>query len=190
MPALKYLRYYCPVNMPSLDAIPPVIMALHRGIGLKNLEELMFMGCYPGDGIFADLLDALEASGCAKQVKTFVFSSCNVGVEGARAVADCLRRNVFPAPGRIRLAADSGIGDEGVVALAKALVEAPLTLLTSLDLSSVGICKEGVAALASVVQHGRFERLERLELSDDIGISVEGIITFAQAIDARGLPAL
>jgi len=34
--------------------------------------------------------------------------------------------------------ADSGIGDEGVVTLAKALVEAPRTLLTRLDLSRLG----------------------------------------------------
>lgn len=129
-------------------------------------------------------------------MKAFTFSACNVGVEGARTLADCLRRNSFPVLNTIGLGSDSGIGDVGVVALAKALVEAPQSPLTSLGVSSVGICKVGMAALASAVQQGKFERLGRLELkddpgiTDDSGITDEGIIALAQAIDARGLPAL
>lgn len=96
----------------------------------------------------------------------------------------------FAVLNSIDLAVDSGIGDVGVVALAKALVEALQSPLTSLAMSSVGICKVGMAALASAVQQGKFERLGRLELSDDPGITDEGIIALAQAINARGLPAL
>lgn len=56
IPALKSLLYICLVNMPSpLDAIPPVITALHRGVGLKNLKDLLFVECH-------DLLWLREAS--------------------------------------------------------------------------------------------------------------------------------
>lgn len=57
------------------------------------------------------------------------------------------------------------ISDEGVVALAEALRNASQTFLKRLDLVNVGMCDRGMAALASVVQQGRLERLEELDLS-------------------------
>jgi hypothetical protein len=48
----------------------------------------------------------------------------------------------------------------------------------------------GMAALESVVRHGRLERLEELNLSNNKSVTDDGIIALAQEIDARGLPKL
>ena len=49
---------------------------------------------------------------------------------------------------------------------------------------------EGIAALASLVSHGRLEDLEELNLSDDGGVTDEGLTVLASAISAGGLPVV
>ena len=44
--------------------------------------------------------------------------------------------------------------------------------------------------MANLVSQGRFEHLKELNLSDEGGVSDQGIYLLAQAIDVHGLPAL
>lgn len=83
----------------------PVITALQHGIGLKLLQAAAFSYCELGD---------LESSGCANQMTVLSFTSCQIGVEGARTLADLLRLDGLPALESLR------IRNEGVVALAEA----------------------------------------------------------------------
>jgi len=52
------------------------------------------------------------------------------------------------------------IGDEGVVALAGGLREAPRTMLRELCLNNLGIGDVGMAALAFLIDQGRLEHLK------------------------------
>lgn len=47
-----------------------------------------------------------------------------------------------------------------------------------------------MVALASVVRQGRLERLEELNLSNNKGVTDNGVIALAQAIEASGLSRL
>lgn len=110
-----------------------------------------------------------------------------IGVAGANALADLLRRDKLPALTTLCLDTNNGIQDEGVVALAKALEEAPRTLLVVLAMHEVGMGNLGMFALASLIHRGRMQQVESLEIS---GAPDEGMIALAQAIDTRGLPNL
>lgn len=80
--------------------------------------------------------------------------------------------------------------DVGVMALADALLKATQTFLTHLNLSDVGMGDEGIAALASLVSQGCMQQVTELSLSSNGGVTNRGIISLAQAIDARGLSNL
>jgi len=79
--------------------------------------------------------------------------------------------------------------DAGVMALTETL-KARLTSLANLALYNVEMGDEGIAALASLVSHGRMEQLEEFVISQNAALTQQGIITLARAIDARGLPML
>jgi len=76
------------------------------------------------------------------------------------------------------------------VALAEALRGAPWTLLKELNLKKVGMCDEGMVALASAVHQGSLERLKELDLYKDKGVTGDGVLAVAGAINERGLPQL
>lgn len=190
VPALKQLNYFCSSDFLGHAAVPPLITALHRGVGLKHLERVYLDNCRMGVNILADLLDAFDRSGCAKHLKSIAFVRCTLGVEGVRALADFIRRDSFLVLEILRLANDEGIGNECIAAVANALGEAPRTSLTALLLVAVGMCDVGMAALASLIQKGRLKQLKVLDLCGSCSVSDDGIIALAQAIDERGLPAL
>jgi hypothetical protein len=99
-----------------------------------------------------------------------------------RALADLLCKNAFPALKKLCVPRNPGIKDVGVVALADALGKATQTCLTHLNLASVNMGDEGIAALAYLVCEGHLEQLKVLYLSDNHDVSKQGIITLAQAI--------
>lgn len=82
------------------------------------------------------------------------------------------------------------IGDEGVVALAKALLEATEIRLWNLNLTMVGMTDVGVVALASIVCEGHFEELKLFSLAYNNCVTDQGMTALAQAMDAYGLPML
>ena len=188
--SLKTISIWTHFNAPTLTAaaFQPVIAALQRGIGLRNLQSIEVWCCALGDAHFCEFLEALEYSGCAKQMVELSFPECRICVEGACALASLHRRDGLPALEVMGLSSNDGIGDEGIVPLARALCEAPLTILRHLNLQDVGLGNEGMAALASVIDQGRMGRTEYLDLSAGRGVTDDGIITLAKAIDARKLP--
>ena len=110
-------------------AFQPVIAALHRGVGLPFLQDINVGNCTIGDGHFCDFLQALKSSGRAERMLALSFVNCGIGVDGARALANLLRGNGLPALEHLILDWNGSIGDEGVVALARGLIEAPRTML-------------------------------------------------------------
>lgn len=164
--------------------LQPVIATLHRGVGLQSLERISVSGFALGDVGFTEFLAALEGSGRAQQIVMLSFWGCNIGVERARALADLLSRGVLPALKSICLAWNTLLGDQGVVALLGAVQEVPHRSLSELDLSNVGMCDGGMATLASAVQDGCMGRLMSLKLHSNPGVSDEGIIALAQAIES------
>ena len=98
------------------------------------------------------------------------------GVDGARALADLLRGDGLPALISLKLGLNKNIGDEGAVALAGGLCEAPRTMLKNINLR-VGMGDVGMAALASVIEHGRMGQLKYINLGD--GMTDKGLVALA-----------
>lgn len=185
-PALKEIQIH--VESDTTAAFQPVIAALHRGVGLRNLEEIELSHCALGDGLFCDFLEALTSSVCAKRMMNLQFTCCGIGVEGARALANILRGDGLPALKMLALDGNYDMGDEGAAALACGLGEAPRTMLTNLELDEVGMGDGGMVALASVIYQGRMQEMEDVNLSEVPGMTDKGLIALARAINARGLP--
>lgn len=137
-----------------------------------------------------DFADALEHSGCANRFVSLVLKECNVCEEGMCALTASLRRGGFPALKELDLTDNVNMMDEGVEALARALLEASETRLWNLNLTFVRMTDAVVVALASVVSQGHFEELKLFSLTHNDDVTDEGITILARAIDARGLPML
>jgi hypothetical protein len=166
-----------------------VIAALHRGVGLQNLQEMCLLGCTLGDAHFGDFFQALEGSAFAEQMAVLSFRDCEIGVEGACALANLLRRDGLPALKYLFLIGNAEMGDEGIAALASGLAEAPRTMLRWLYLNCTGMGDVGMATLASVIHQGRMQEITWIDLGKP-GVTDKGLIALAQAIDARGFPKL
>lgn len=132
-------------------------------------------------------MDALGRSGCAKRLVKLEIGRCHVGTGGVRMLAGHLSLGAFPALKELHLYASPGITEVGIVALAEGLLKAPESSLTSLHLKDVGMGDESIAAVAFLIRQGRFEQLEKLDLSRNGGITDHGILVLAQAIETRGL---
>lgn len=137
-PALKEIVYFADIGTDAA-ASQPIIAALHRGVGLRNLKDIQLHDCMIGDAHFINFLDALKGSGCAEQMLHLTFHDCEIGVEGARALANLLRGDGLLALETLTLDRNDSIGDEGAVALANALCEAPRTLLEELNWHFIGM---------------------------------------------------
>ena len=100
-----------------------------------------------------------------------------------------LRRGAFPALKYLTFS-DGDIGDECVVVLANALLNATETRLWEVNLNRVGMGDAGVVALASVVSQGHFEELKYFCFGRNSDVTDQGMTALARAIDAQGLPML
>ena len=167
-----------------------VVSAAMRHGALQNLEKLKIHISAGGGKDVRELMDALKASGCARRLKNICLQNCEVVVDGIRTFADLLGEDGFPALKELRLSDDPGIKDVGVELLAEGLVKAMTTYLTVLDLDDVGMGDKGIAALASLVSQGRLKQLVDLNLRGNGDVTNQGIISFAKAIGAHGLPRL
>lgn len=163
--------------------------ALWHG-ALQNLLEVEMVGCFAGDGNFQRVIDALAGSACPKRLVRLDFETCDIDAGGVLALADHLGRDAFPTLKGLRFNGNPAITDVGVTALAEALLKPTQTYLTNLELNYVGLGDVGMTALASVVSQGRFEQLEFLEFSGNEGITNQGIVALARAIETRGKPLL
>jgi hypothetical protein len=106
-------------------------------------------------------------------------------------LSSLLGQNTFPKLQKLCFLYNPYGGDDYFTALTRGLLAASHTRLTSLIVQSCSAGDEGMAALAGLVRAGRFERLERIDLSLDVTDS--GVCLLAQAIqDAgeHGLPML
>ena len=187
-PALKKIKIFIEGDASAGPVIAAVIVALHRGVGLRNLEEISLSFFKLGDGLFCDFLEALKYSVCAERMITLEFDSCDIGAEGARALANIIRGDGLPALKKLSLGGNSHMGEEGVAALACGLGEAPRTMLTCLELDEMGMGDGGIVALASVIYQGRMQEMEEFNLSEVPDLTDKGLIALARAINARGLP--
>lgn len=189
MPSLKTIDYFFNVRQNTLGATPfqPVITALQRGVRMKALQEVELYYCKIGDVKFGEFLSALESSGCADGMTVLSFDNCGIYDGGARALARLLRRDGLPALEKLRLSSSRGISDGGVVALAKALEEAPRTLLVELNLGYMDMGDLGIAAAASLIHKGRLRRLQKLDLSCKTGVTNKTIVDLSLAIGERRL---
>ena len=174
-------------NMLDGVAFQPVIAALHGGIGLRNLKEIRLISCMLGDEHFDDFLKALGDSGIAERMMLLSFYRCEIGAEGAWSLAKLLRRDGLPGLQKLYLD-ENAIRDEGVVALAGGLREAPRTMLREFCLNDIGMGDVGMAALASLIYKGRLGQLEPLYINEIPDVKDEGITALARAISMRGLP--
>jgi hypothetical protein len=96
-------------------------------------------------------------------------------------------RNAFPTLQSLCASYNHLIGDQGVELLVEGLLApACRTRLKALDLNSVGMGDNGMAALASAVSEGRFERLEALPLVGNSGMTDRGVCALARAVRASG----
>jgi hypothetical protein len=173
----------------GVAALRSVSAALRNG-ALQHLDELYLQNCTLGDRDIKGFAEALEESGCATRLTSLTFASCGVGLEGVRVLTDLVSRGLFPAMECLDLGENPNITDVGIVALAEALLKSAPTRLGSLVLDGVGMGDEGIAALTSLVDQGRLEKLKKFVISDNEDLTEHSIITLARAIGACGLPKL
>jgi len=171
-------------------ALQPINVALRNGAS-QNLQGVWLLKITLGESDLREFADALGKSESAKRLETFTLWCSIYSVEGMRILAGFLFQAAFPALNIFYLI---GIGnpngtDAGVMASTETL-KARQTSLANLALYNVEMGDEGIAALASLVSHGRMEQLEELDISLNAALTQQGIITLARAIDARGLPML
>lgn len=186
-PALVNIKFQ---SINGLDtALQLVTASLHHG-ALQNLLTIKLRSCNVGGGILSRFVYALEGSVFSRRLIVLSFSSCSVDTEGVWAMANLLSRDALPALKELYLPTNPNITDMGIVALAEALVQPTQTLLTHLNLSFVGLRDEGISTLGSVVIQGRLDQLKELDLSRNYGVTNDGVINLARAIDAHGLPTL
>lgn len=90
IPKLKTVDYIFGYHN-VLGAVPfqPVITALQRGIGLRELREMKLTFCELGDLKFSEFLQNLEGSGCVERMVVLSFSRCWIGVAGMHAWRTC-----------------------------------------------------------------------------------------------------
>ena len=70
-------------------------------------------------------------------------------------------------------------------------MKATQTVLTSLEVTNLGMGDEGLAALANLISQGRLQEVKTFDfISSNYNLTDEGILALAQAIDAGGLPML
>jgi hypothetical protein len=189
-PALVSVLIGCVNQIPNgTTALKAVTTALRNG-AFKKLAEVAMINFDLNVEEVRDFAIALEGAECAKRLTCLTFINCGLDAEGARALANVLCQSTFPALKKIGLYGNHDLTDVGVGALAEALLKAPQTSFTHLNLSDVGMGDEGIGALASLVSQGRMEQLEELSLSSNSGVTKHGIIALAQAISAQGLPML
>ena len=189
-PALQSIRIrdWFRIARASIGGLKSVATALCHG-ALQNLQEVDFIYVRLEEDDVVDFADALEHSGCAKGFVSLRFLGCNISAEGVRALAAPLRRGAFPALKYLTFS-DGDIGDECVVVLANALLNATETRLWELNLNRVGMGDAGVVALASVVSQGHFEELKYFCFGRNSDVTDQGMTALARAIDAQGLPML
>lgn len=125
---------------------------------MPNLQELELHEYTVGGEDIRDFIDALERSGCAKKIAYLRFFSRGFGFEAMCAMADLLGRDSSPALKKLWINGCPAISDEGVVALAEAL----LISLRGLSLMNVGMGDNGLLALASLIYQGRFKQWKHL----------------------------
>lgn len=145
-PALQKLQITCSADGesrrgPSSQALHSITTVLRNG-ALQHLEQVVFEGLILGDADFQRLVDALEASECAKVMNLLDFGPCELSAVGTHALAERLRRDAFPALRKLSMTW-CPITDVGVVALAEASTEATQTSLHYLRLNGVGMGDEG-----------------------------------------------
>ena len=175
----------------GVAALRSVSAALRNG-ALQHLDKLYLQDCTLGDRDIKGFAVALEESGCATRLASLTFASWDAGfgLEGVRLLTDLFSRGFFPAMECLDLGENPNITDVGIVALAEALLKSTPTRLGSLVLDGVGMGDEGIAALTSLVDQGRLEKLREFDISDNEDLTEHGIITLARAIGACGLPKL
>lgn len=123
-------------------ALQAVSEALRHG-ALQKLKDFELCACTLGGREFSVFMKVLEESGCAKRLLRLSFSNCDIRTEGVRTLADLLNRDTFPALKKLHFIDHPSITNEGVMALAEALLRTTQTQLTELCLCGVsyGRCR-------------------------------------------------
>ncbi len=105
---------------------------------------------------------AIAAAPCAEKLTKLAFENCNFNSAPMITLSGLLGQDRLPS---LRSVASGDLEDHGVAAFAQGLLAAPRTRLSHVDLSGVRMGDESMAALASVVRAGRFDRLETIDVS-------------------------
>lgn len=100
-PVLEALTFYHnSEGAKPLSSVAPLLQfmteALQNG-ALQRLKKVELGQWVLGGDYLADFADALEGSGCAKQVVDLIFRECVFSVEAISVLADRLGRDAFPS---------------------------------------------------------------------------------------------
>lgn len=102
-----------------------------------------------------------------------------------------LGQNAFPTLQSLRVSYNHLIGDQGVELLVEGLLApACRTRLKVLGLRSVEMDDKGMAALASAVREGRFERLGNIDIRGNKRVRMQGLCALARAVQASKMHGL
>ncbi len=192
LPALEELTYegacsILPAYPSNLDSF---LRALNRGVAFQRLQKLSLSDFDYDAVVWKRALQTLAGAACASQLTSLEFSNSYESPAFVAPVSQLLSQGAYPALNNLAITHSKGVGDTGVVALAQALLDAPTIRLAELSLSNVEIGDEGMAALARVLEAGRFDRLETICLGDSDDVTDAGLGAWVRAIDTAGVHGL
>ncbi|KAG6541003.1 hypothetical protein Mapa_017576 [Marchantia paleacea] len=130
--------------------------------GLPVLEDLRLNGLHTEEGVVA-IMSGLEA-GIVGSFKRLRLENCEIGLEGALAVASALQYPNFSALETLNLQDNVGraLGDDGIMILSTAFRSPSMNNLQILWLHNVSMGERGLMELASVLQDGYLPSLRKL----------------------------
>ena len=103
----------------------------------------------------ATLLEGLEESACAQNLRELDLSKCGICAEGAKVSGLALERHFLPSLEKINLSSND-LGNDGLRLLTQSLQASSLKKLTLLELKHVGMDDVGRKSLAEAVKSGAF----------------------------------
>ncbi|OAE30076.1 hypothetical protein AXG93_1474s1220 [Marchantia polymorpha subsp. ruderalis] len=133
---------------------------------MPHLEDLQMQGIVNEQAAIC-VVDALT-SGMVGRIKSLELSYCGIGYQGAMAIANGLESLNFASLECLDVSNNLGMwmGDEGVVALSRALKTIFLYNLRKLVLNNVAMGERGLLELASVLEADDLPGLQELHVQD------------------------
>lgn len=132
--------------------------------GLPKLEDLRLNGVQTEEGVVTIVTGLDRGILCSSNLKRLRLEECEIGLEGALAIANALQDTNFSELETLNLQDNVGraLGDDGIIILSTAFRSRSMNKLQTLWLHNVSMGELGLMELASVLQEKYLPSLRKL----------------------------